>query len=259
MESASAGIFTSPMDLRIEPLHGGSGVEHMRVDQEVFLEMERALRAGETGDATIPVLRLYTWDVPTVSLGKSQTCEVALSPKWESWVTNPGADPNAPAAIVHRPTGGRAVWHEQELTYSVIFPILHPLFHNGARSPEDVFGNWLLTGAERAGVTDLALERGSGSRDPLGLGAAPCFASTSRSELKWHGKKWVGSARRLGQKALLQHGAIRLGPAGDKLELWLTGNCPPDPRPWNSLPSAPSLADQLVASLIEMVESAKHS
>ncbi|MEN9307671.1 MAG: hypothetical protein RL173_1603 [Fibrobacterota bacterium] len=260
MEHGRTGIFPSTMmDLRIEPLHGGTGEQHMRVDQEVFLEMERALRAGETGDSTIPVLRLYTWDVPTISLGKSQTFEVALAPKWESWATNPGADPDGPAAIVHRPTGGRAVWHEQELTYSVIFPIQHPLFQNGARSPEDVFGQWLLTGAERAGVTNLALARGTGSRDPLGLGPAPCFASTSRSELKWHGTKWVGSARRVGQKALLQHGAIRLGPAGDKLEKWLTGNCPADDRPWASLPSEQILAGELVMALIGMVESGRSS
>lgn len=245
------------MDLRIEPLHAGTGEDHMRVDQEVFQEMERALRAGETGDSTIPVLRLYTWDVPTVSLGKSQTYEVALAPKWEAWKADPRADPNGPAAIVHRPTGGRAVWHEQELTYSVIFPIGHELFQNGLRSPEDVFGQWLLTGAQSAGVTDLALERGSGGRDPLGLGPAPCFASTSRSELKWHGVKWVGSARRLGQKALLQHGAIRLGPAGDKLENWLVGNCPVDDRPWSTLPSENLLAEHLVKAMLDMVESSR--
>lgn len=241
------------MDLRIEPLHGGNGSDHMRVDQELFLDMEQALREGRSGEATVPALRLYTWDVPTVSLGKSQTPEVALAPRWEAWHTNPEADPGGPRAVVHRPTGGRAVWHEQELTYSVVFPIRHRLFQDGTKSPDEVFGQWLLDGATRAGIEDLALERGKVGRDPLGLGAAPCFASTSRNELKWHGQKWVGSARRLGQTALLQHGAIRLGPAGDRLEEWLTGQRAVDDRPWNTLPSPADLADQLTVSLLRLL------
>lgn len=255
MESGRAGIFAIMMDLRIEPLHGGDGEQHMRVDRELFQEMELALREGRSGEATVPALRLYTWDVPTVSLGKSQTPEVALAPRWEAWKADPAADPEGPQAVLHRPTGGRAVWHEQELTYSVVFPIRHPLFADGAKSPEETFGRWLMDGALRAGVGNLTLERGSVGRDPLGLGAAPCFASTSRNELKWHGVKWVGSARRLGQMALLQHGAIRLGPAGDRLEEWLTGVRPMDDRPWNELPSAPVLAEKLAWSLLEMVES----
>lgn len=222
----------------------------MRVDQELFQEMERALREGRTDEATVPALRLYTWDAPTISLGKSQTPEVALAPRWESWKLDPTADPDGPRAVVHRPTGGRAVWHEQELTYSVVFPIRHPFFRDGTRGPDEAFGHWLLDGATRAGVEDLAMERGTPGRDPLGLGAAPCFASTSRHELKWHGKKWVGSARRLGQMALLQHGAIRLGPAGDRLEEWLTGNRPADDRPWDRLPSPAILGEQLVLSLL---------
>ncbi len=243
------------MNLRIEPLHCQTGEHHMRVDQELFQAMETALRAGDSGEDTIPALRLYTWQVPTISLGKNQTPEVALAPKWELWHNHPAADTDGPASLVHRPTGGRAVWHEQELTYCVVFPIRHPLFLSGSQSPEDVFGNWLRTSAERSGVTNLSLERGSSHRDPLGLGAAPCFASTSRSELKWHGKKWVGSARRLGQHALLQHGAIRLGPAGDKLEKWLTGKVLEEDRPWQSLPTPEALSEQLVWTMLEMLES----
>lgn len=255
MESERTGIFPPiMMDLRIEPLHGGEGEHHMRVDQELFLEMEHALREGRSGEATAPALRLYTWNVPTISLGKSQTPEVALAPRWEAWRNNPAADPTGPRAVVHRPTGGRAVWHEQELTYAVVFPLRHPIFRDGAEGPDEVFGKWLLDGATRAGVTDLALERGTVGRDPLGLGAAPCFASTSRNELKWHGKKWVGSARRLGQMALLQHGAIRLGPAGDRLEEWLTGHRPADDRPWSELPTAAHLAEHLAAALCRRLD-----
>ncbi|MCB9495540.1 MAG: hypothetical protein H6686_01455 [Fibrobacteria bacterium] len=232
-------------DLRFEPLHTASGEHHMRHEEDLFRRMESTLREGVHGRDAVPVLRLYQWEVPTVSLGKSQTPEIALGERWEAWKTDPNSDPHGPGAVVVRPTGGRAVWHEEELTYAVIFPLEHPVFRDGSRSPEEVFGNWLLHAAESAGVRDLSLERGKASRDPLGIGAAPCFASTSRHELKWHGRKWVGSARRLGLKCLLQHGAIRLGPAGDRLQLWLSGRPVVDDRPWGDLPSAEALAAHL--------------
>lgn len=227
----------------------------MRTDTELLHDMEQALRSGQTTDAAIPILRLYTWDHPTVSLGKNQTPEVALAPRWERWRQDAASDPQGPREVVHRPTGGRAVWHQDELTYSVVFPIEHPAFRGGARSPEEFFGQWLLDAGQAAGIEALSLERGGSSRDPLGLGAAPCFASTSRHELKWHGLKWVGSARKLGQKALLQHGSIRLGPGGDLLERWLTqAPSPPDLRPWHSLPAPARLAEQLIHGLIQQLD-----
>jgi len=221
-------------------------------DEEIFLAMEGF---AQSGSDPAPVLRLYLWDEPTVSLGRGQVPETALAPRWKGWIQDPASDPDGPAVVVKRPTGGRAVWHEEELTYSVIFPLEHPAFLDGTRSPEEFFGSWILESARRAGVDDLCLERGGSSRDPLGLGPAPCFASTSRHELKWHGLKWVGSARRLGKFALLQHGAIRLGPAGDRLEAWLTGTPPEDGRPWHLLPSPEALACELEATLREWTRS----
>jgi len=221
--------------------------------------MDTLLREGAESEETIPVLRLYQWDVPTVSLGKSQTPEVALAPKWEDWKADPGSDPEGPRAVVHRPTGGRAVWHEQELTYGVIFPLAHPVFMEGHRSPEEVFGTWILEASQTAGVRDLSLERGTVGRDPLGIGSAPCFASTSRHELKWHGVKWVGSARRLGQKSLIQHGSIRLGPGGDRLQRWLTGKPVADDRPWDDLPSAAILARSLEVGMRKLLEGPLHA
>jgi len=209
--------------------------------------------ATASPDARVPLLRLYLWDEPTVSLGRGQTHEVALAPRWEKWRKDPSSDPLGPAAVVKRPTGGRAVWHQDELTYSVVFPLDHPVFLEGRRGPEEFFGAWLLESGRRAGIEDLTLERGGSSRDPLGLGPAPCFASTSRHELKWRGMKWVGSARRLGKVSLLQHGSIRLGPGGDRLETWLTGVRPLDHRPWQKLPSPQVLASHLADTLLDWI------
>lgn len=246
------------MDLRVEPLHGGKGETHMRRDEEIFLAMEAAASIGDGLDR-VPMLRLYLWDEPTVSLGRGQTPEIALAPRWERWRQDPSSDPDGPAAVVRRPTGGRAVWHEDELTYSVVFPLDHPVFQGGARRPEEFFGNWILESARRAGIEDLSLERGKLGRDPLGIGPAPCFASTSRHEIKWHGIKWVGSSRRLGKSSLLQHGAIRLGPAGDRLETWLTGVRPQDDRPWHRLPTPEALAGELDSTLRQWIASVQSS
>jgi len=235
------------MDLRFEPLHVASGEFHMRHEEALLDAMEASLRAGRRDEAALPVLRFYTWEVPTLTLGRSQTPEVALGPRWQEWSQAPGADPRGPGAIVKRPTGGRAVWHEEELTYGVLLPLSHPLFQEGRPGPEEMLGEWLLAGARQAGVRDLAIERGKLGRDPLGVGAAPCFASTARHELTWHGKKWVGSARRLTTHALLQHGSIRLGPSGDRLQEWLTGEPVFDDRPWQELPSPEVLAKSLEA------------
>jgi len=243
------------MELRTEPLQGGLGEAHMRRDEEIFLSMESD-PANASPDSRVPLLRLYLWDEPTVSLGRGQTPEVALAPRWEKWRKDPSADPLGPAAVVKRPTGGRAVWHQDELTYSVIFPLDHPVFLDGRRGPEEFFGAWLLESGQRAGIEDLTLERGGSSRDPLGLGPAPCFASTSRHELKWRGMKWVGSARRLGKTSLLQHGSIRLGPGGDRLEAWLTGVRPRDDRPWQNLPAPQVLASHLAETLRDWIPAA---
>lgn len=243
---------------RFEPLHCAPGEHHMRHEEASLLAMEAALRAGESGEDGLPLLRFYTWEVPTLTLGKSQSLEVALGARFAEWSAAPGADPRGPGAVVKRPTGGRAVWHEQELTYSVLFPIAHPLFEGGAKGPEELFGTWLLEGAQAAGIENLALERGKLGRDPLGVGAAPCFASTSRHELTWHGKKWVGSARRLTAHALLQHGAIRLGPAGDRLEEWLTGERVEDGRPWEVLPTPETLARHLETAFRDLMAGARN-
>jgi lipoate-protein ligase A len=233
------------MEARIEPLHSDTGENLLRRDEQLFLEMEAALRDPDRSVPVLPILRIYQWSEPTVSLGRGQKPEVALAPRWEDWSRDPKSDPLGPAAVVQRPTGGRAVWHEDELTYSVVLPLDLPRLAQG-RSPDEVVGRWLLDAGTAVGIEGLSLERGGGSRDPLGLGAAPCFASTSRNELKWLGSKWVGSARRIGKHCLLQHGAIRLGPAGDRLEIWLGGTPPPDPRHWSSLPSAERLARSLI-------------
>ena len=227
-------------------------------DARILEEMEEALRLGRGGHAICPALRFYTWEAPTVSLGCSQAPDVALGARWEEWLRTPLEMRKGPTAIVRRPTGGRAVWHEDELTYAVILPRQHPCFLAG-KAVEQVLGEWLLEGARRAGVRNAGLKRGEPGRNHLGIGISPCFASTGRYEITWCGRKWIGSARRITSHALLQHGSIRLGPGGDRLWEWLTGGAVADPRPWSELPGISRLADGLESAFRELLEDAEAS
>ena len=81
-----------------------SGLENMRIDREL-------LDWAEKCSDKITVVRFYRWAVPTISLGKHQKVEEAINQIYCQRAAIP---------IVHRPTGGRAVFHDHELTYSVV-------------------------------------------------------------------------------------------------------------------------------------------
>jgi lipoate-protein ligase A len=112
--------------------------------------------------------------------------------------------------IVRRPTGGRAVLHATELTYSVVMPA-------EGRSVSEIYriiSRGLVAGVRRLGV-NAAIENGNPSASALYRGAA-CFVSAARFEVKVDGKKIVGSAQRRyagvnGEEVVLQHGSLLLG------------------------------------------------
>ena len=185
---------------RVIDTGAGDGAYNMAVDQV----LARGVSAG-------PVLRFYDWDPPAVSCGYGQQCEREVD---LAACRALGVD------VVRRPTGGRAVLHWQELTYSVVC------------NPRDlnVGGEEGIEGAHRAIAEALAaglrifgapveVER---TRRPVersrGIAAtSPCFSSTARWELKCRGRKLVGSAQRRFRDGLLQHGSILLGPAHERL------------------------------------------
>ena len=146
------------------------------------------------GDNT--VLRLYTWNRPTISLGYHQKADNIDFEKCRG----DGID------IVRRPTGGRAILHWGELTYCLIFPV-EP--GRGREKLKEIYCQ-----AHQAIANAL---RNAGSKvDFAGAKNKPqphnplCFASTAGTELEVGGKKVVGSAQRLFDSAILQHGSILL-------------------------------------------------
>jgi lipoate-protein ligase A len=178
------------MDLRF--LHTGdhTGALNMAID-DVLLDEARA------GGG--PILRTYGWSPPAVSLGYGQRADEAID---IGGCRERGID------IVRRPTGGRAVLHWSEITYSFHCadgegPAAHPL-QEACR----ILGECLADGLRRSGI-DVELSRGA---SPASGRRGACFASTSRWELTCGGRKLVGSAQRRTRGALLQHGSILAGP-----------------------------------------------
>ncbi len=155
-------------------------------------ELEAASR-GEFG----PLLSLYQWEVPTLSLGYHQeTGKIDLVKLNENHVP-----------LVRRPTGGAAVLHSEELTYSIVIPDAEDL-RSGALLLEFV-GRALTEGLRAVGVDAELDERGE-SLSPL-PNRTSCFVRTSRWEVTAKDKKIVGSAQRRLGGALLQHGSILVG------------------------------------------------
>ncbi|MBL8145100.1 MAG: lipoate--protein ligase family protein, partial [Anaerolineae bacterium] len=167
-----------------------TGARNMAVD-------EALLRSVGAGDAP-PALRLYDWQPPTLSLGFGQ----ALRDVDEGRLAERGW------GLVRRLTGGRAILHVDELTYSITLPPGHPLARGSVVESYQRISA-ALGAAARALGAPVQAERAAG----LGLGSAVCFETPSHYELTVNGRKLAGSAQARRNDGLLQHGSLPL--AGD--------------------------------------------
>ena len=161
-----------------------SGAENMARDTAL---MERARENDEC------VFSVYSWAVPTLSLGRNQAAKGRYDLER---VRQRGID------VVRRPTGGRALLHHHEVTYSVTAPLNddEPL-----RESYERINRILVNGLVRLGVE--ASEANPVTRTPS-PGDLPCFAAPVEGELIAQGAKLVGSAQVRENGALLQHGSI---------------------------------------------------
>ena len=148
-----------------------------------------------------PTLRLYRWAPPALSLGRFQKAEA---------VADLEACRRLGVDLVRRPTGGRAILHDRELTYSFVVPDSR-LYIPAGVIPSYRFISRALLGAFEILQIDAALSPES----PRGADLAPgsCFDTPSAYELRVAGKKVVGSAQLRRKGMLLQHGSILLAAA----------------------------------------------
>jgi lipoate-protein ligase A len=165
------------------------GATNMAVDEAI-------LRAVVDGRVP-PTLRFYAWEPPCLSLGRSQeVADVDLD-----------ALRAAGYGLVRRPTGGKAILHIGELTYSVIVPQGDPRVAGGIVGSYRRLSVGLVRGLERLGVMDLVADRRAESRRHEG---PVCFEVPSDYEITAGGRKLVGSAQMRSHGVVLQHGALPL-------------------------------------------------
>lgn len=182
--------------------------ENMRRDA---LLLERA--AAGLDPAT--VLRLFAFSPPGITLGHSQ------DPGRELDLGKVRAE-GVPWAT--RPTGGRAIFHEQEWTFSLA---TRPGPDGWAADAATAYVRTcavLLRALRALGVPaelSAGSARGPGAPRAAGGPAAPCFASTARSELTLNGRKLAGIAQRRVRGALLQQGSLLLGAGHLRLAAYL--------------------------------------
>ncbi len=171
------------------------------------MAMDEALLQSAIAGGGVPTLRLYWWYPYTLSLGANQVAEGAVD------VTALESDG---CGLVRRPTGGRAILHAEELTYSVVAPA--PA--GGTLAAYRWLAEGLRSGLAGAGI-EVQLQR---MKSPQAGGIEtrhPCFTAAGRYELVSEGRKVVGSAQRRRGGWLMQHGSILLGPEHLRLPRYL--------------------------------------
>ena len=158
------------------------------------------------------VLRLYKWDPYCISLGANQSPDSINS----KLARQDKID------VVIRPTGGRAVFHAEELTYSVVYPLD---FFSSAKDIYCQINLAILKGLKiydsRLSSFELENHQPDFAEIYKKENNAVCFAVSAKSEIKYSGKKIVGSAQRKFEKVVLQHGSILCGPFHKKITHYL--------------------------------------
>lgn len=227
---SASGIFSAlPWRVLVsEPL---TGVENMALDEAL---MERARRTGEA------VLRVYSWLRPTLSLGRNQ---------WAAGHYDVARAAAVGVDIVRRPTGGRAVLHHHEVTYSVTAPAASM---GTLRESYRCLNRLVLDALQRLGAS---AEEAQASTPTPAPGIAPCFDTPVQGEITAVGRKLVGSAQFRERDAVLQHGSILV-----ENDQWLATSLLIDPAPpsppvatlralLGRSPAVHEVADALVAAL----------
>ena len=167
---------------------------------EINMQFDIALAKSLLDDEA--VLRLYRWKPYCISLGANQHINDINVDK----AVAEGFD------IVKRPTGGRAILHAEELTYSVVYPA------SGNLAPKVLYSeinkaikNGLIFFNSRLSDIELENEQPHFPSFYKEEKSTLCFAASAKNELNFSRKKLVGSAQRKMNKSLLQHGSILCG------------------------------------------------
>ncbi len=167
-------------------------------DGATNMAIDEAILASVAVGAVPPTLRFYAWTPPCLSLGVAQRCAEADTRR----LAERGWD------LVRRPTGGKAILHTDELTYSVALPRAHPLAAGSVVDSYRRLSRGLMAGLQALGLYVNA-DRLTGPT--AGMTGPVCFERPSHYEITVGGRKLVGSAQVRKRGGVLQHGTLPLG------------------------------------------------
>lgn len=166
-----------------------AGATNMAIDEAIA----EAVRAGES----LPTVRFYQWQPACLSLGRLQSAESVDFTRCREL----GWD------VLRRASGGRAVLHIDELTYSITAQESNPLMAGGVMPSYRRLSEGLLAGLAQAGL--IADQTQQTSQSAITKGPI-CFDLPSAYEITYNGRKLIGSAQKRSRGIVLQHGAIPL-------------------------------------------------
>jgi lipoyl(octanoyl) transferase len=163
----------------------------MATDEAVFLQSQRI--------ESSPTIRFYTWLTPAVSIGYFQQISRDI---------DLAACRKKSIDLIRRPTGGKAVFHEHDLTYAVVGLEHRDGFPADILETYRVISRCLIRGLRDLGIDAAMAEEGRTL--PEIPAKASCFSAPSRYELLVNGRKICGSAQVRSRGSFLQHGSLLL-------------------------------------------------
>lgn len=158
------------------------------------------------------VLRLYRWESASITLGYMQRPRQQLH--FES-LRHDNID------WIRRPTGGRAVLHKEDLTYSCIFPRELSRLGTSVESTYAVITRCLAKGLTDLGIAPAMKDSVSTLIKSDRSVKLPCFLAPNRNEIMVNNRKLIGSAQYRSATAILQHGSLPLTPAYRELPFYM--------------------------------------
>ena len=191
--------FPFPLEFQIYPFKKYDGLTNMAIDHYF---------ASNFGELMNPIVRFYGWKPYCLSIGYHQSADSINS----KLLNSDGFE------LVKRPTGGRAIFHSEELTYSVIFPkdiLNQKLIYNYMHQIFTVVLNKLKFNVK------LATDKPKLPKIVDQPTDYPCFTRSAETEVEYKGKKLIGSAQKIYPDSILQHGSILIGKFHENLSKYL--------------------------------------
>jgi lipoate-protein ligase A len=171
------------------------------------MSIDAALMQNPSRTAT-PTFRIYQWQPRCISLGYHQSDLPIHIERCRRECVD----------VVRRPTGGRAVFHSDEVTYAVVIPRDSEWYSRSKQDLYRVISTGIAQGLINLGFpVNYARSSAKNLSSSRASASVSCFSSTTRWEITLDGRKLVGSAQRLTMEGFLQHGSILTGKSHSRL------------------------------------------